>query len=87
MCNFGIWSLLTWCNDYSSNRKQRVVIDGDCSNWLNIPSGMPQGSILGPLVFVIFISDLPEVVSAGNTLALYPDDCKAFRVIPCPMIN
>ena len=64
LCNFGIsWSLLEWCSDYLSNRTQRVVIDGNCSSWLNILSGVPQGSILGPLFYVIFISDLPEVVS------------------------
>ena len=85
LCNFGIsGSLLEWCSDYLSNRTQRVVIDGNCSSWLNILSGVPQGSILGPLFFVIFISDLPEVVSVGNTLAMYADDCKAFSVISCP---
>ena len=60
------------------------MIDGSSSSWLNIPSAVPQGSILGPLFFVIFISDLPEVVSVGNTLAMYTDDIQAFRVISCP---
>ena len=83
--DFGILgSLLEWCSDYSSNRMQSVVIDVSCSSWLNIPSGVPQGSILGFLFFVIFISDLPEVVSVGETLAMYIDDCKAFSVISCP---
>ena len=45
---------------------------------------MPQGSILGPLYFVIFISDLTEVVSQERSVALYADDCKAFRVVNCP---
>ena len=85
LCNFGIsGSLLEWCRDYLSNRTQRVVIEGYCSSRLNIPSGVPQVSILGPLFFVIFISNLPEVVSVGNTLAIYADDCKAFSVISCP---
>ena len=88
LCNFGIsGSLLEWCSDYLSNRMQRVVIDGYCSSWLNILSGVPHGSILGPLFFVIFISDLPEVVSVGNTLAMYADDCKAFSVISCPNVQ
>ena len=69
---------------YLSNRKQRVMVDGKCSSWLNITSGVPQGSILGPLFFVIFISDLPEVVSQESSVALYADDCKAFRVVNRP---
>lgn len=49
LCNFGIsGSLLAWCGDYLSNRKPRVVVDGKCSNWMNIPSCVPQQSILGP---------------------------------------
>ena len=85
LCNFGIsGSLLAWCGDYLSNRKQRVVVDGKCSSWLNIPSGVPQGSTLGPLFFIIFISDLPEVVSQERSVALYADDCKMFRVVNCP---
>ena len=57
--------------------------DGKCSSWLNITSGVHQGSILRPLFFVIFISDLPEVVTQESTVALYADDCKAFRVVTC----
>ena len=63
------------------------MIEGYCARRLNIPSGVPQGSILGPLFFVIFTSNLPEVVSVGNTLAMYADDCKAFSVISCPNVQ
>ena len=76
--------LLAWCGDYLSNRKQRVVVDGKCSSWLNITSGVPHESILGALFFVIFISDLPEVFSQESSVALYADDCKAFREVTCP---
>ena len=64
--------------------EQRVVIEGLSSSLTVIPSGVPQGSLLGPLFFLIFISDLPDVVMAGNTIALYADDCKTSRVINCP---
>lgn len=84
LCNFGIsGSLLRWCEDYLTHREQRVVIEGQSSAWSVIPSGVPQGSLLGPLFFVIFISDLPNVVMPGNTIALYADDCKTSRLINC----
>ena len=77
LCNFGIsGTLLHWCKDYLTDREQRVVIEGLSSSWTVIPSGVPQGSLLGPLFFVIFICDLPDAVMAGNTIALYADDCK-----------
>ena len=82
LCSFGIsGSLLQWCESYLSNRWQRTVLDGVSSTWLEVPSGVPQGSILGPLFFVVFISDLPDVVLPGNTIALFADDCKISRVI------
>ena len=85
LCNFGIsGSLLNWCENYLSHREQRVVIDGQSSAWSVVPSGVPQGSLLGPLFFVIFISDLPDVVMPGNTIALYADDCKTSRVVSYP---
>ena len=83
LCNFGITGpLLQWCESYLSNRLQRVVLDGISSSWSDVSSGVPQGSLLGPLFFAIFISDLPDVVlSPGSTIALYADDCKCSRII------
>jgi len=86
LSNFGIsGALLNWCQDYFTNREQRLVIDRVNSSWCSIPSGVPHGSILGPLPFVIFINDLPEVVTPWNTVSLYTDDCKTSRVINCPV--
>ena len=73
-------SLLKWFNNYSTNRTQRVVIDGCYSDWLPVFSGVHQGSILGPFFFFIFINDLPDVVRSFD-IALYADDSKIFKVI------
>ena len=83
--NFDIsGALLNWCKDYFTDREQRVVIEGMNSTWWAIPLGIPRGSLLGPLFFVIFISDLTEVVMPGNCVSLYADDCKTSRIINCP---
>ena len=57
------------------------MLDGKCSEWLSVTSGVPQGSILGPVLFVLFINDMPDVVSEPSTLALFADDAKCHRAI------
>ena len=67
--------------NYLEDRKQRVVIGGAQSALQDVRSGVPQGSILGPLFFVLFINDMCECVSDGTEIALYADDTKIWRRI------
>ena len=75
----GILSLL---RNYLSDRKHRVVVDGYCSDWNSVPSGVPQGSILGPTLFSLFVNDIPRCLT--NNCLLFADDLKVFRRIGCP---
>ena len=73
----GIGSLVAnWIESWLSDRKQRVVINGKCSGWLEVSSGVPQGSVLGPILFVIFINDIENGI-CGNILK-FADHTKLF---------
>ena len=79
---FGInGTLLRFIKAYLQDRKQQVLVNGSISNSLSVLSGVPQGSILGPLLFVLFIDDMNSVVSQGTDIALYADDTKIWREI------
>ncbi len=71
---------MMWLGSYLSGRKQRVVLEGQQSDWLAVSSGVPQGSILGPLLFLIFINDLPNQIASPSQMGLYADESKMFRV-------
>ena len=72
--HYGVSSTaLSWFTKYLSNRKQYTVFEGVKSDFSDISHGVPQGSILGPLLFIIYINDLPNVSTILHSV-LFADD-------------
>ena len=72
-------NLLKWITDFLIGRKQRVCVNGCFSEWIPVTSGVPQGSCLGPILFVLFINDMPEVIQ--SICQMYADDSKLFSEV------
>ena len=71
--NYGITGQLNhWIEDFLHQRSQRVVCNGEHSNWAPVLSGVPQGSVIGPILFLIYINDFPEEIR--STVRLFADD-------------
>ena len=74
--------MYTWIEKWLSNRKQRVVLNGHHSGWVDVTSGVPQGSVLGPTCFIVFINDIDEVLDLVEGFVFkFADDTKYGRVI------
>ena len=72
-------NLLNLLSNFLRNRKQRVVLNGQSSSWADVTAGVPQGSILGPLLFLIYINDLSDDLS--SIAKLFADDTSLFSVV------
>ena len=67
----------TWLRSFLTGRSQRVVINGSASSWSPVISGVLQGTVLGPIFFLMFINDLPTNTTSG--IKLFADDCVLYR--------
>ena len=75
-------SITDWIEQWLTDRRQRVVVDGEVSNWKSDLSGVPQGSVLGPILFLIYIND-----SITSNILKFADDTKLFRKLILMVIN
>ena len=73
--------ILNWISVFLKGREQRVLVGGAASSQTSVDSGVPQGTVLGPLLFLLHINDLPQVVS--SQVRLFADDCLLYRDIRC----
>ena len=71
--------IINWIEQWLTDRRQRVVVDGEVSSWKSVLSGVPQGSVLGPILFLVYINDLEEGVT-GKILK-FADGTKLFRKV------
>ena len=80
------WDVLNWVRSFLSRRTQHVNVDGIFSKWVNVTSGIPQGSVLGPLLFVVFINYLPDKLKS-SICKMFVDDCKISRCLNQENVN
>ena len=69
----------SWNDDILTDRKQRVVVNRTSSDWSAVTSGVPQGTVLGPVLFLLYINDLPNNISSN--VKLFADDSVVYRQI------
>ena len=79
---YGINDALLWFRNYLEGRQQKVTVDGCCSDWEWVKTGVPQGSILGPLLFDLYVNDISKVVTKC-TVMLYTDDITVYVAHKC----
>ena len=72
-------NLLKWIKNFLIGRQQKVILNGSSSKWINVTSGVPQGSVLGPLLFILYVNDITDGVQ--STLEMFADDSKLYRTI------
>ena len=69
----------SWLQTWFTKRTQKVVVEGETSKTLKVLSGVPQGTVLGPLMFLLYINDISTEI--GSSIRLFADDCVLYRII------
>ena len=72
-------AVINWIQQFLTSRRQQVGIRGELSSWAEVLSGVPQGSVLGPILFVLYINDVPDIVK--STAKLFADDIKLYNQV------
>ena len=71
--------ILSWIEHWLCDRTQRVILNGSSSQWRTVVSGVPKGSVLGPLLFIIYVNDMDNIIS--SSISKFADDTKIYRDI------
>ena len=71
--------MISWIQAWLTDRRQRVIVEREISNWKLVLSGVPKGSVLAPILFLIFINDLDDDLS--SKVLKFADDTKVFRTV------
>ena len=71
--------LLKWISNFLIGRQQEVILNGSSSQWIDVTSGVPQGSVLGPLLFLLYVNGITDGIQ--STLEMFADDSKLYRII------
>ena len=71
--------VINWIEEWLTHRRQRLIVYGEISNWKSVLSGVPQGSVLGAILFLIYINDLEDGIS--SKVLKFADDTKVFRKV------
>ena len=73
--------MYNWFNDYLNGRKQHVVVNGVASKWSQVKPGVPQRRTFCPMLFTLFINDLPDIIPSPTSTGLYADGTKLYNAI------
>src|SRR6266536_3910236 len=71
--------ILMWIENFLTERKMRVIVNGITAKWTRVNSGVPQGSVLGPILFLLYVNELPDIVK--SSIKMFADDTKIWKTL------